>query len=130
MRAAPRWQFVVGLLAALALVATGLGHALPHAAPATAGASVTGQTGQTGQTAPAPGQPSMEAPVSDLVVRGAPLAVVPAPTGPAAGLLPVGGPPVAPHLVAQPQARPPTVSVAATVAGAPGSRAPPGTTGT
>ena len=115
------WRTVVVALAALALLATGLSQALPRSAAPAAPVAATAAAGN---------RPSMEAPAADLVVRGAPLAVVPAPTGPAAGLLPVGGPLVAPHLVAQPHTRPPTAGLAATSPGAPGSRAPPATTGT
>jgi len=120
-----RWRLALAALAAVALLVTGLAGALPGA-----DGRAPGTTAQAAAVAAGSGATSMEAPGSDVVVHGAALAVVPAPTGPAAGLLPVDGPVVAAHLVAQPQSRPPTSRLAAAAVALPSSRAPPATTGT
>ena len=119
----PAWRVLLTTLAVLALVVTGLAQGLSRAVePATAapGATVL-------PLSPA-GRTSMEAPQTELVVRAAPLAVVPAPTGPAGGSVPAGVPLVAPQSVLQPQTRPSTALLPVAAPGAPGSRAPPGTT--
>lgn len=134
------WRVLVGALVALTLLVLGVGDSLPRALVAAgsvtgsaAGESVGEATGRAtdvrAPAAPPAERTSMDSPAADLVVRGAALAVVPAPTGPVTGLLPGGAPLVAPHLVPQPQARPPTQRLPATAPGAPGSRGPPATTG-
>jgi hypothetical protein len=115
---------VAGVLAALVLLgpsplAAAADRPRPAAAPAGSSAC-----------APAGTATSMEAPRSAVLVRATGIAVLPAPTGPAAGLLPGHGTSVAPHLLAQPTSRPPTARLPGSAAQAPSSRAPPGPAGT
>jgi hypothetical protein len=127
-RLAPRARVARALavvLASLALLLGGAADVLPR--------SATGPGAATAAAAAAPAATragSLEAPSSSLVVRAAGLTAVPAPTGPGGGLPPTAGPLVAPHLVADPQSRPPTSPPAASTTGALGSRAPPGHAGT
>ncbi len=113
-------------LASLALLLTGAVDVLPRAAagPLAAGPAAAAPA------APAQRAGTLEAPGTSLGARAAGLAAVPAPTGPGGGLPPTAGPLVAPHLVADPQSRPPTPTVDTSPAGTPGSRAPPGHAGT
>jgi hypothetical protein len=119
-------QLLLVVLTAVALLAPGVAEAASRATtarPATTDAGVPPLTA-------VPDGAARQAPSSDLLARAAPLAVVPAPTGPVSGLLPGAAPLGAPHQVAQPLARPPAARVAAAAPGAPGSRAPPLPTGT
>ena len=112
---------LVGVLAALALLGSGpvvLAHAA--AAPAERGSA----------SAPASPQDAMQTSGTAVVLRPGSLAAVPAPASPGAGLLPGPRPHVAPHLVAEPQSRPPTRQPAAPSVLAAGSRAPPAAVGT
>jgi hypothetical protein len=111
-------------LASIALLLCGAVDVLPRGAAGPPAASPAA-------AAPAPHRAgTIEAPSSSLGVRAAGLAAVAAPTGPGGGLPPTASPLVAPHLAADPQARPPTSPLGTSPAGAPGSRAPPGPAGT
>ena len=115
-------------LACLALLLCGAGEVLPRSV-----ALAVGPAAAAAPVAQGPGgvrAGALEAPGTSLGVRGTGLAALPAPTSPGGGLPPTAGPLVAPHLVAEPQRRPPTTPPAPTTAGAPGSRAPPGPAGT
>jgi hypothetical protein len=119
------------VLASLALLLCGTVEVLPRSAAAAAAPAVAAAApGGTTAAARAPRSSSLEAPASSLAVRAAGLAGVPAPSGPGGGLPPADGPLVAPHVVADPQSRPPTSPRTASPAGTPGSRAPPGRAGT
>ena len=116
------------VLASLALLLWGDVDVLPRsataataAAPASAAAAPSSGTARAG---------AAEAPASSTGVRAASLATAPSPGGPGGGLPPAAGPLVAPHLVADPQRRPPATPLTSTAPGAPGSRAPPGPAGT
>lgn len=116
---------LAGALVAVVLLLCGAVDVLPRsapgplaAAPATAASASSQRTG------------AVEAPSSSLGARAAGLAAVPVPTGPGGGLPPDAGPLLAPHLLADPQSRPPTTPPATSPAGSPGSRAPPGLPGT
>jgi len=118
-------RVLAAALASIALLLSGAVDVLPRSAagplaPTSAGAA----------QAPAARTGAAEAPSATVGVRAAGLAAVPAPTGPGGGLPPSAGPLVAPHLLADPQSRPPTPALPTTPAGTPGSRAPPGPAGT
>jgi di/tricarboxylate transporter len=81
-------------------------------------------------TATTGGAASMEAPRSAALLRTTAVAVLPAPVGPAGGLLPAHGPYVAPHLVAEPPPRARTGGLATSAPHGISSRAPPGPAGT
>ncbi len=123
---------VAVVLASLALLLCGTVEVLPRSAAASAAGPAAAAAAPGGATAAArtPRSSSLEAPASPHAVRGGSLTGVPAPTAPGGGLPPAGGPLVAPHLVADPQSRPPTSPLTAAPAGTPGSRAPPGRAGT
>ena len=114
------------VLASLALLGTGGADLLPRVT----GGATPGLAASAVRTPQAPASREMQSPGGSAVVRGAPLAVVPAPTGSGAGLPPGSGPLVAPHLVARPQSRPPTSPLHGAALGAPDSRGPPATAGT
>ena len=127
---------VAVVLASLALLLCGAVEVLPRAAASSAAspssAAAAAQAAGTAASVPSrsPRARAVEAPATSLAVRAAGLTGVPAPTGPGGSLPPTEGPPVAPHLVADPQTRPPTSPLAASPAGTAGSRAPPGPAGT
>ena len=114
---------LLAVLACLALL--GSGTAAAASLPRTGASAAV-----TAPSASSPARASMEAPGPAVLVRAGGLAVVPAPAGPGIGLLPGHGPEVAPHLVAEPQSRPPTARPASTSVPPPGSRAPPAPAGT
>jgi len=112
---------VAGVLVALVVIGPGsLAAAVERPGPPAAAASSDSEDAA----------PSMEAPRSAVLVRTTGLAVLPAPTGPAGGLLPGPGPDVAPHLLAEPQTRPPTLPLERSAVSGTSSRAPPGPAGT
>ena len=114
---------LVVALASFVLLASGASAVVPRTAvaqPAPVSASFV----------PAPASDtSMEAPAAAVVVRSA-LPATPSPGGSGAGLAPGSSPLVAPHLLAQPQARPPTSPLGTGPGRDAGSRAPPGPAGT
>jgi hypothetical protein len=112
------------VLASLALLGSGAAELLPRSAVAALSAPTASST------PPAGARSEMQAPARALLVRGPQLAVVPGQTGSGAALPPATGPHVAPHLVADPQSRPPAASRHGLAPGAPGSRAPPHRAGT